>query len=308
MIKIGFLSANSTDIVTNYPIKIDIANESFMESGRSGMGDLQSITGGEKATVRLEYDFLSQSDLGALRRVLQNRKEPHKLFLDFPAADSQLMEIAGTTHKAYTAQDDAGTFTNYSGAGTEFTPTEYTYIKTFDANYVEKASTASVSDYYKYVYFFIVVDLSSFISAYGVDYIKRITLAFRDLYLSDSYGGLGFKIDYLDNSYSGGQYVEIRRQGFTVDDSNTQFASIRPVNLFSDFSTSGALDGSNKAVFRIRNLYANRDLSGAVSMKCKFIKGFVNGFGCVFNNNDSFTYNNSYTGSGQVGIVTLMEL
>jgi len=301
-IKLGFLSANSSDIYDLIPVVRENINEDVdFNMERAGNGDLQATQQSNKALITVDTDYLSQTQLGNVRKVLANRAEPHKLYTKFPATYTDYTFDA-TTNECFTAEDDDGTQTTFS---TEFTSGEYTNINTFDTNAVTfSTSDKGSSNYYKYGYMQFTADISDYINEHDAESITRITLALRNLYINDG-ADAGFKIDYLDNSYSPARYVEIKRMGITIDENNTVYASIRPISQFTNFSN--ALD-SNVVKFRVRNLYENRDTTSAVTLSVDFAKVFVNGYGCVWDGNDNFTYRDTYVGNGYTGQIRLMEL
>lgn len=294
-VKMGFLSSSSSDMQTVEIVKQDIPRESFFNAMRSGQGDLQSVIYSEKANIHLELDRLTTSELSGIRKVMSNRVYPHKLFMQHPATNQEYT-FDTTDNKCYNEDDDSP---DYKTLTNEFTSQKYIDINVFDTNFV---SLSTIDDY---TYLFFTADISDFITAQGSESLTRITLALKNLFLQDgdSSGniGVGFQIAYFDASLD--DYVEIKRSGITLDSDNTIYASVRPIDNFSNFDN--ALVG-NTVKFRVRNLYARR--SGSIAMQVDFAKIFVNGYGCVWNNEDNFTYRDTFTGAGWTGNMDLLEL
>lgn len=299
--KLGFLSSDSNDMQSVNIIKQDIPSESEYEMKRCGDGDLQSVTYSEKAQIHLEADHLTNANLGAIRKVLSNRVNPHKLFIKHPADSNHEYIFDTGINRAYHQQSDDSDKTSFDYLTDGFDNAEVTNINTWDLNTVDENGTL------KYVYFLFTADISNYVTNYAVNTITRITLAMKDLFLTDEQStgdkGIGFKVDYYDNALL--QYVEIKRQGITVDADNVLYASIRPIDCFTNFDNALS---SNLVKFRIRNLYENRVSGGAISAQIAYAKIFVNGYGCVWDNVDNFTYRDTYTGNGWTGSLDLHEL
>lgn len=300
--RLGFLSASAADIYFfNKLIKQDIPRSAQWDGARAGSGRLQSTVQSQKAMIHLEGDHMTDAELGNLRKVLWNRNNPHKIFYQFPAVlANQDYVFDAASNEAYTGDDNAGTL---AAGATEFTGGEYTNINAWDANAVSYATIADAGVFRKYGYFFFEADISNFVSAYGVTRIERITIALKNLYLTDGQGDIGFIIEAYNNTLS--EWCEIERQGLTKDADNTFYASIRPTDCFTSFDD---FLNTNFVLFRIRNLYASRDTTQALNIQADFAKIFVNAYGCVWNEDDNFTYRESYTGAGWTGNVELAEL
>lgn len=302
-VKLGFLSANSSDMQEVCIVKQDIKRDSSFKAQRSGEGDIQSVIYSEKAKVHLETDHLTTVEVYSIRNVLANRVYPHKLFLQHPATNQEYT-FDTVENKCYSKGTSDEDFTDFDGYGIEFSTQDYIDINTWNDDTVD-VLPPTANDY---VYIQFTADLSDFINTQGTESITRITLALKSLFLrdGDSVGniGVGYKIDYWD--ISANAYIEIKRSGITVGSDNTIYASIRPVDNFSSYNQ--AFDLNNIVKFRIRNLYEKRDPTDNVSIQVDFAKIFVNGYGCVWNNEDNFTYRDTYTGSGWTGNLDLLEL
>lgn len=302
-VKFGFLSSSSADLYAVDVVKQDFPRESFFNGQRAGQGDMQSILQSEKSNIHLEFDSLTTTELSNIRRVLANRVYPHKLFLQLPATNQEYV-FNDTTNKCFTKSSNDADFKDFSGSGVEFTSGEYTNINAWN----DTAVVANSSSADNYILMQFTADISDFITDQGAESITRITLALKNLFLNDGNSsgdiGIGFQISYYDAQVD--EYIEIKTAGITVDGDNTIYASIRPIDNFTNFANT--LVG-NVVKFRVRNLYANRTQgSDAVSIQTDFAKIFVNGYGCVWDGVDNFTYRDSYTGAGWTGAIDLLEL
>jgi len=158
-----------------------------------------------------------------------------------------------------------------------------------------------------YFNFFFQFDLSSFISNYGSEFIRRITLFLQDPRVrkvkageEDDFGYVVFVYNYSTSSWT-----EIKRQSITIELTNQQYAGLRAIEGFSQFSDYLS---SNKVLFRIVNIQ-ERDVAGSTLYHgYNYVECLVNGFGVVKTNPQNENWRDPYTGSGYVSTLELREL
>ncbi len=304
--KIGFLRSGGGGLkIISDATKVDIIDDESYESSRGGTGSNWSTRQSAKARILIELDHISQVTVGnSLWKVLNNRDFPHKVYIHEPADSSQEIDYAGITNPSSThiikqASTDNPNLSIISPAVTEFSTANYTAIGNFSTG----VSISAVKDYQVWFFDF---DISNFISAFGIQYIRRLTLFLQDLEVYRNNSNKD-KMGYLVQAYNfiQDEWIEIKRQEITVNATNQQFASLRPIEGFTDFSEF--IDGSNKIRFKIRNLQNANPIIG-LTFALKYIKLLINGFGVVKSNDGNFNWRDPYTGMGYVGTIGLDEL
>jgi len=310
-IKLGFIDDTSR---TNLKIFNDIVPPLTIEDNnggsfqRSGGGNLQGIKQSNKATITIQFDRLSQANLGILRQVMHDREFLHKTYIHHPADAFQEIDFGSiskpsTTHIAKKLNETTDANASFASAS-ELETTDYNDISQFATTV--NASATDPNDF-AYLFFQFDIDLNSaggagYLGTNTVNDIQRLTLFMDDPRSLDGSGDLGFKIDAFNNGSN--SWVEIYRQSITTVTANRQFASIRPIEGFTNFADF--LDGSNKVVFRMRNLQER--VSGTLNVGVKFVELQINGFGVVWTNSDNFTFRTAFTGAGFTGTMELEEL
>ena len=295
----GFTYANSASgHLIQDAIRIETPENPQFFSQRSSQGDLQSTLLGSKSDITLELDLMSRLDYTKLRRDLHDRTEPHKLFLDFPAQESQIINFEPINSEVREESSSDSDLDYNTGTATELTSDQYDDLN----NPTGDDITLTTTDKFQYMFFNL--DIVDFKTTRTSDPIKRITLAYKNLYSSDLNGDGGIIFHAFDVVNS--NWVEIKRQSITIDSDYTGFASIRPVDGFEDMGNflNGAI-----VLFRVRNLVENPDQGTSnVTLKIRYAKGFVNGYGVVFTGADNATYRDTFIEQGYVQTLNFLEL
>lgn len=379
-VKIGFIDDIATTNLKNFVdvVRINIDDSSRLDAERSGFGELFGVRHSAKAEIDLEFDRLSQSNLGILRDVLHNQLFPHKVFLNHPADTKQIINFSGITNPSSThvirkASSDNANLT--FGSATEISNAEYTAAANFGATVISSGTN-------DYSYFFVQFDLNAggvgYLSAYAMNTIQRLTMflhSARVFQIGSVTDLVGFRVEALRVTDS--VYVEIYRAGVSSSAVSQRFPSLRLVEGFTNFAAF--VDVSNKITFRIRNLQVNRTVSSgthtgvnnvatltdaaadfiaegvltgmiiknitdgsqgtitartATTITAVLISGtdndwdtgdvyevsltqntiivvpflLVNGFGTLHENNDNFTFRDTFTGAGYTGSLKFGEL
>lgn len=296
----GFTYANSASgHLIQDAIRIETPENPQFFSQRSSQGDLQSTLLGSKSDITLELDLMSRLDYTKLRRDLHDRTEPHKLFLDFPAQESQIINFddTGSSNVFHKSSSDAD-LAFVAGSLTEFLGSEYDKLN----NPIAEDTTRSNSGLFEYLFFRL--DIADFNLNRATDPIKRITLAYKNLHLTDLNGDNGLLFHAYD--VPNDNWVEIKRSSITIGEDYTGFASIRPVDGFEDIDNF--IDGSS-VIFRVRNLVTNPDSGTSdLNLTIRYAKGFVNGYGVVFTGADNATYRDTFIEQGYVQTLNFLEL
>ena len=297
---LGFTYANSASgHLIQDAIRIETPENPRFFSERSSQGDLQSTLLGSKSDITLELDLMSRLNYTKLRRDLHDRTEPHKLFLDFPAQESQIINFddTGSANVFHKSSSDAD-LAFVAGSLTEFLGSEYDKLN----NPIAEDTTRSNSGLYEYLFFRL--DIADFNLNRSTDPIKRITLAYKNLHLTDLNGDNGLLFHAYD--VPNDNWVEIKRSSITIGEDYTGFASIRPVDGFEDIDNF--IDGSS-VIIRVRNLVENPDSGTSnLNLTIRYAKGFVNGYGVVFTGSDNATYRDTFIEQGYVQTLEFREL
>jgi len=305
---VGHISTSDSTLVRIEKIvKQDINQSSFADINRGGYGALQGIMQSEKAEISIDIDHFTESEYGALMNVLKNRTEPHKIFIPHPAdlTNSRFTPDASDFKIYTTSGSDENLDTGWVDIGTEFDPDYYPALATPDTTLgIQKSETD------EYCFFKFEPDISDYINEYGSGSIRRITMAIYCPAASDTAGAMGYKLDYYDNNLS--EWVEFDRIGYSVpfdlfgNKTIMQFHAIRPVEAFTNFNN---VVSSGIVKIRLRNLLENRG-SGGNNLNLSFYYAgiFVNGYGVLYNGEDSFTYRDTFTGAGLTGQLQFSEL
>jgi len=309
-IKIGFIDDTSRTNLKTFQdviVPLTIEDDSFPSFRRSGGGTLQGIKQSNKANITIQFDRLSQTNLGILRQVMHDREFLHKTYIHHPADAFQEIDYGSITAPSTThiAKKIAGTDTadpSFASA-TEFITGDYNDISQFTTTV--NAVTSSLK--FAFLFFQFDIDLNSaggagYLGSKTINEIQRLTLFMDDPRSVDGSGDLGFKIDAFRDSTS--TWIEIYRQSITTVTANRQFASIRPLEGFTNFGDF--VDSSGKVTFRMRNLQER--VSGTLSVGVKYVELMINGFGVVWTNSDNFTFRDAFTGAGFTGTMELEEL
>ncbi len=279
-------------------IRVDTPENALFDRERSSQGDLQSILQGSKSNITLEMDLIEANQYRAIRKVIHDRTNPAKVFIDFPSDPSQTILFDATTDEIF-EESSSNADLNLTGSATEFIAGEYVNINDPDGADISKATTD------EFQYFFFRIDLTSFLAARPTDPIKRITLGLKRLHLADNNGDNGILISAFDASRS--SWVEIKRQSITIDEDYVLFASIRPIDGFE--SMDNFIDSQNNVTFRVRNLNTNPDQGTSnVTLKVRYAKAFINAYGVVVTGQDNATYRSTHTTQGYVQTVDFEEL
>ncbi len=309
-IKIGFIDDTSRTNLKTFQdviVPLTIEDDSFSSFQRSGGGALQGVKQSNKANITVQFDRLTQANLGILRQVMHDRNFLHKTYIHHPADAFQEIDYGSisnpsTTHiaKRITGTDTADpTF----ASATEYTTGLYNDVSDFSTNVT--ATTGALK--FAFHFFQFDIDLNSaggagYLGSKTINEIQRLTLFMDDPRSSDGSGDLGFKIDAFNDTAS--TWIEIYRQSITTSTANRQFASIRPMEGFTNFADF--VSSSGKVTFRMRNLQER--VSGTLSVGVKYVELMINGFGVVWTNPDNFTFRDSFTGAGFTGTMELEEL
>ena len=302
MFKLGYPDSTGNFLIEFTDVaKQDIVDRDFFKGERGGFGDLFSMRMSNKSVITLDCDFMSQATLGDnLLAVLQNRDYPHKLYLHEPAAASQIITFSGISNPSTTNR------ALYLGADTSPAIASMTEVSTAQYGYLNDWTnllplTAAANDY---LYLLFQFDLTTFITAYGLEYIRRLTLFLQDLRVYQDTGEeFGFTVEAWN--YTKTAWIEVKRQTLTVNISNQQYASLRPCEGFTRFYDF--VDANNQCRFRIINLQ-KRITESILQMDVQNVRLYVNGFACAPSKDMDFNYRGSYTGEGYVGQIKLEEL
>jgi len=306
-IKIGFLNASGSGLKTiSDAVKIDIIDDERYDADRGGLGDNWSTRQSAKARIVIELDHMTQATVGnSLWKVLNNRDFPHKVYIHEPADPTQEEDFTGITVPATVTHQARLGPTNDPNADFNdviaFSNQQYLDISDFLTGVTFNTSVSI------YAYYFFQFDISPFITAFGTEFIRRLTLFLQDIELfknnanKDKTGYIVWAFNFVQN-----EWIEIKRQDVTVKATNQQFASLRPIEGFTDFSEF-IESGTDKVRFRIRNLQAGKSFEG-LQFNIKYVKLLINGFGCVKNNDGNFNFRDTFTGMGYVGTIGLDEL
>ncbi len=313
----GFIDNIANDDLFNVVdvVRINVNDRDGGSVVRAANGPASKIAQQTKAEISLEFDRISQSDLGNLRKKIFNRKQQHQVFLNEPAiVDTDLSPVAGAQTLTYNG------ITNPAGAAnsatiaqsddpnllvgtSEFSSGEYGDISQFGTQ-VENNGTGS-----KYHYMFFLFKLTNYLSGANItkESIERLTLLMNTPEAIDNVGGTeintGIVVHCKNDQDS--EFTEIYRQGLTSNKYNTQFAALAPVDGFTNFDDY--LDGADFIIFRVRNLNAF-DTGNTNKLKMDFVELLVNGYGVLPPSSDNFTFRDTFTGAGKTGTVNLNEI
>ncbi len=302
--KIGFINSAGTGLKTiSDAVRINLDDDSDVSFNRGGARDGFFIEDSMKAQITLELDAVTQADFGnTIAKVMNNRAYPHKVYIHEPAAASQRINInnTGGNEGKQLASDLAEP--TYASA-TEFTGGQYTAIQNFSTDVT--VSTATL----KNIHYFYQFDLSTWIAAYGAEYLRRLTLFMQDPRVKETSGANTNDLGYIiyAYNYTNAEWVEIKRQSITVDATNQQFASLRPLEGFTSFSDF--IDGSSFCQFKVTN--AQERTPGAVwtlTHEINYVELIVNGFGIKQTNAFNANWRSPFTGDGYVQTLNLQEL
>lgn len=301
MIKIGFIDSSGSGLKTiTDAVKIDVLDDPFFSGERGGRGDLYGVEQSNKANFNIELDAVSQTEYGNLYDVLNNRLYPHKVYIHEPAAASQRINIndaGGNEAKQEKTDDPEGAY----ATATEFVAGDYTNIQNFTT--AVSYNTAAK----EYLHYFFQFDLSTWIAAYGTEYLRRLTLFMQDPFVKRTVGSDVDEFGYIvyAYNYTRTSWTEIKRQPVTVGVTNQQFAPLRPIDGFTKFSDY--IDGSNYCQFKITNMY-DRDSVGTLQHDINYVELIVNGFGFRMVNPFNLNWRSAFTGDGYTGTSECMEL
>lgn len=302
MFKLGFIESTGTQLKTFYSIKEDINDDSFIQTDRGGDSDLFGTEKSAKAELTLDLDHVTQAERGDLDEVLNNRNYPHKIYLREPAAASQRIKCTGTgSDIAKQLKTDKGvpTYADFTGA-TVFTGGDYTNIQNFST------AVSYNTNAKEYLHFFFQFDLSTWIAAYGLDYLQRLSLFMQDPLVYRSDGSVVDEFGYLVYAYNftEAKWTEIKRQPITVSATNQQVAALRPTDGYTKWNDY--TDGSNLVLFRIVN-YQERD-SDTLYLSMNYAELLINGYGMKQINPFNLNWRGQYTGEGHLGQISMLEL
>ena len=301
--KLGHIESTGNLFKSFYSVKEDVVDDSDISFQRGGDGDLMGTERAAKALISLDMDCVTQAEYGDLHEVMNNHVYPHKLYLREPAVASQRLLMPGTGSniaKQWATDTAIPTLANFTSDATAFSGTDYTNIQNFTTA-VEYTTTSK-----EYLHYFFQFDLSTWIAAYGLDYLTRLTLLLQDPLVSrtvltvvDNFGYSFYAYNYATTSWT-----EMRRQSITIDVSNQQFVALSPREGFTRWADYLS---SNLALFRMTNRQA-RDASGTLALSLNYIELFINGYGVKQVNANDFNWRDAYTGAGYTGTLRLQEL
>lgn len=302
MFKFGYPESTGNCLISFQDVaKQDIVDRDFFSGERGGLGDMFSTRRSNKAKITLDCDYVSQATLGtSLLAVLQNRDYPHKLYIHEPADALQTRTFAGITNPSSTTK------ALYLGADTSPVIADMTEISSAQYGYLNGWSTlVALTEAAKAnLYFLCQFDLSTFIAAYGIEYIRRLTVFFQNLRVYQDTGeDFGYVVEAWN--YIKSSWIEVKRQTITVNTSNQQYASLRPCDDFTRFADF--IDANHQCRFRVSSLQ-ERIAGSILKMDVQHINLYVNGFACVPSSDMDFNWRGSYTGEGYVGQLSLEEL
>lgn len=300
--KLGHIESTGNALKTFYSIKEDVVDNFDVQVDRGGDQTLMACEKSAKADVHLELDFVTQSEYGDLHEVLNNRLYPHKLYLREPAASSQRITITGEGNniaKQWQTDTPVPTLANFTSDATAFTAGDYTNIQNFTTPVQYQSNSVD------YIHYFFRFDLSTWIAAYGLDYLTRLTLLLQDplVYRQGGADYDEFGYTFHAYNYTTGAWTEIKRQSITIDETNQQFAALRPMAGFTRWADYLS---SNLTLFRMTNKQPR--VARTVYMSLNYIELFINGYGVVKVNPYDLNWREAYTGAGYVGTVKLQEI
>lgn len=297
--KLGHIEASGTQLKTFYAVKDDVVDSFDTQFDRGGDGTLMGCEKSAKADITLALDYITQTEYGDLHEVLNNKLYPHKLYLREPAAASQRIKTTGVGSdiaKQWADNASIPTLTQFQSSATEFDATDYTQIQDF-TNQVEYSTVNK-----DYMHYFFQYDLSTWLTAYGLDYLTRLTLLLQDPLVYRGTDEFGYTFHAYN--YTTGAWTEIKRQNITINASNQQYASLRPIDGFSKWADYLS---SNLVLFRMSNRQP-RVSGDSLTLGLKYIELFINGYGVMKTNPFDLNWRDAYTGAGYLGNIKLAEL
>ena len=315
MIVLGYMDSTKSKVISlTECIKHDINEDPDTQVKKNGFGALSIIRKASVASAHLEFGFLSESNLGTLRKYMNNRNYPKKIFFAEPGnTTAQYFDHTSVTNPSSTQTAHwlkaAAATSNPTAikAGTEFSTNNYTSINTDDTNTFEITNTDQA--FTNILLGFKVstwVTLNTDIATARLA-LKRLTLFLSNLEMFDG-STQGYTISVWDSAATTPAWVEIGRRyyhiagtvasGYVVQ--NT-FA-VRPLDGFTDY---GALINSDHDIFfKISNIVAR---TGTLTTRLNYASLLINGYGCSWVNEDNFTYQEAFTGAGFTGTMELLE-
>ncbi len=296
--KLGHIESTGNMMKTFTSIKEDVVDNSESSYDRGGDGTLMGVEKGAKADITLNMDFVTQSEYGDLHEILNNRNYPHKVYLREPAAASQRNLLTGTgstVGKYWKTDTPIPTKANFTSDATGFAAGDYTNLQAFTT------PTDDTTTDKNYIHYFFQFDASTWMTAYGLDYLTRITVMLQNPLVYRGADEFGYTFHAYNKTML--NWTEMKRQSITIDADNQQFAALRPMQGFTQWAD---YFDSNLILFRMTNKQPRS--SGTLTLSLQYIELLINGYGVMKKNPYDFNWREPYTGAGYLGNISLAEL
>lgn len=297
----GILLGKSDQTLTNFEVtNQQVSFESFRNVNRAIDKSGQIYQFREKGSFDLEFNYMDNGDYQTLSHLLRNRNSLRDglIFQPIPYAGdaSTILTFAngGATHKTYTFETTTDPLT-HGLTGSEFSSGGYDNIKAYDTNY------AYYSSHLKYAGFLFRFNLAAFLSAFGYQELRRLTLVTHGMQTSP----VRFAIyDQVNGSW----YPIVDKYDYNADFTDANFYLYR--QLVAQMSTPWA----------VNTLYDNYCTDGTVwfmmvtglvseTILLQYIRLFVNGYWVAEDESGNFeNYATAFTGAGRSGTCKLIEL
>ena len=311
MIRIGFLDTGSFQTggyLLNFRqfdvIKHDVADELNISVGNTRYGTF-AITGNNKAKIKMDFDFLSETDLASLRSVCFNSRR-QLIFMKHPSDAAQILTYAGisnpsSTHKILAIESDSA---DLAYGGTEISTANYTLLRTLPNNQSEYYFQQNAKKY-SYIYFnFNLTGYSSYVW-------QRLTLGLYNLFVLDGSTYSGFILEAYNNST--GEWTPMSKMHFTQakytsetgynDARFTHYSSLKAGLGFTKISDYlGMFDATVK--IRMRNMF---ERVGTLQMGFGYPHLLIDGF-AVSTNVNKFNFRSAFVGNGYNGSCEFQEI
>jgi len=285
-------------------IKEDVADDANINVSYNRYGS-SSIYQNSKAKIKIDFDFVTETELTSLRSVCLNSRR-QLIFMKHPSDTAQILDFYGvtspsSTHKILAIESDSA---NLAYGGTELSTASYNLVNDYPNNESEYYFSQNAKKY-SYIYF------NFNIGSYTSYMWQRMTLGLYNPYCLDGSTYSGFQLEVYNTIE--GTWTPISKMNFTQpryisetgynDNRFIHYASLKSNRGFTrNADYFGMFDSNIK--FRMRNLH---ERVGTLQLGFGYPHLLIDGF-AVSIDSDSFNFRSTFTGAGYSGGLEMIEV
>ena len=306
----GILIGKADSVLQDFCIANQLVEQNqFKTKQRSINKSLQSYSWREKASIKYDLDFLTESDYCDIEFLLNNKSNLHEGFITMPIPYSDnktkcIYTFQGVANpsstniaKKYIGSKGVNSFNPITETLTydELTTANYEKIDSYDTNGV------SISNAGHGVWLTLNYDISNFLTTFSYKEIKRFTLVFFGMQSSP----INFYLwDYVNSAwYNIDDFYFYDASQFASPDFYLNYQMVAPFSLPYGYESINAnFINANRIMFGVHSTSLTQNLM------VQYVKLFINGYNVISNDPDSFDYRDYFTGMGRKGQLNLSEI